>query len=489
MEHKLYCTLYPPSVTWHCGFMVLLLLAAGPQIARGEPEGPTVTTDPAAEPIPMRAPAAIDPPDPGPTTSAPAQADETRSAGGPADGRPTYDLLRTKQLAGDPFGVRTALRDLGVTLEPTLWVIYQQNYKGGVETHNADDVAGKWHYELTFDFQKMGLIPGGSFRTRLIQSWNDGIQDEVGSLTQPYYSAGSSGDHYFGDNACILADKWWYQQEWLDGKVELRLGKQQAYKDLFDANAFAGDYGRQFMNRALYWNTTVPGVKGIGAYLRVRPVKSFYVSAGAFDPQQRTTRTGFDTAFHGRAWFTGYAETGVSPEFQTAGGRLPGNYRFGLWYDPVVRTVYRDTLGGARRAPREGGDVGFYTSMDQMLWKENPDRDDDQGLGVFFRYGWAPDDARLIGHSWSVGLQHRGLIPSRDADVLGFGFAQSILSRRYRGEIQPLADRESIWELYYRIQVFPWMEVTPDVQVIANPGGLKSARDAIVGGVRVRVTL
>ncbi len=437
----------------------------------------------------MTAPAATDPADHEPAASATTQAEAGGLSLESAFGKPAHDLLRVRRLVGDALGVSTAMREVGVTLEPTLWVVYQQNYRGGAETHNADDVAGKWHYDLTLDFQKMGLVPGGSFRARLIQSWNDGIQDEVGSLTAPYYSVGSCGDHYFGDNACILADKWWYQQEWLDGRIELRLGKQQAYKDLFDANAYAGDYGRQFMNRALYWNTTVPGVKGIGAYLRVRPVKPFYVSAGAFDPQQRPTRTGFDTAFHGRAWFTGYAETGWSPEFHSTRGRLPGNYRFGLWYDPVVRTVYRDTLGGARRAPREGGDVGFYTSMDQLIWKEQPDHDDEQGLGVFFRYGWAPGDARLIGHSWSVGLQHRGLVPSRDADVLGFAFAQSILSRQYRGEIQPLGDRESIWELYYRIQVFGWLEVTPDIQVMASPGGLRPARDAVVGGVRVRVTL
>ncbi|GAF99875.1 unnamed protein product, partial [marine sediment metagenome] len=33
-----------------------------------------------------------------------------------------------------------------------------------------------------------------------------------------------------------------------------------------------------------------------------------------------------------------------------------------------------------------------------------------------------------------------------------------------------------------------WCVITPDVQVITNPGGSKDARDALVGGVRVKIS-
>jgi len=35
--------------------------------------------------------------------------------------------------------------------------------------------------------------------------------------------------------------------------------------------------------------------------------------------------------------------------------------------------------------------------------------------------------------------------------------------------------------------VTPWCIISPDVQFITNPGGGKDGRDAIVGGIRVRV--
>ena len=50
-----------------------------------------------------------------------------------------------------------------------------------------------------------------------------------------------------------------------------------------------------------------------------------------------------------------------------------------------------------------------------------------------------------------------------------------------------LADRETVYELYYAIKVTPWCIITPDVQVITNPGGNNDTRDAPVGGVRFKI--
>ena len=50
-----------------------------------------------------------------------------------------------------------------------------------------------------------------------------------------------------------------------------------------------------------------------------------------------------------------------------------------------------------------------------------------------------------------------------------------------------LADRETVYELYYAIKVTPCCVITPDLQVITNPGGNKDARDALVGGLRFKI--
>ncbi len=40
----------------------------------------------------------------------------------------------------------------------------------------------------------------------------------------------------------------------------------------------------------------------------------------------------------------------------------------------------------------------------------------------------------------------------------------------------------------YRIQVTPWLQITPDLQYITNPGALSSNDDAFVIGLRARFT-
>lgn len=142
-----------------------------------------------------------------------------------------------------------------------------------------------------------------------------------------------------------------------------------------------------------------------------------------------------------------------------------------------------------RKKKKDSDDMGFYLGADQMVWKENDDPEDQQGLGLFARYGWADAKVERIRAYWQAGASYRGLIPSRDHDIFGFAVSQSILSKVYRHKIDKDADRETVYEWYYKIQLAPWLLLTPDLQVITHPGGDKHARNAIVGGARPRVIL
>jgi porin len=451
----------PHSATGHrvgrTGILVCLALAGAAYAA----EGPTATQPASSQP-----------------------ADSQEIALKPAEVKPAaapYNLLTTSRLTGDWGGARTALEDVGVSVAPLLFAGYVQNYHGGVATRHAVQVPGLMQYNNELDFGKMHLIPGGSFFIRAIQSWDDGIKPYVGSLGQPQWVWGSNGDHE------ILVDKWWYRQRLFDDRIEIRLGKLLTAVDLFDTNAYAGNNYSQFSNINLATNGAMPVSKGIGAFLKVWPTDWLYAQVGAMDPDQKLTRTGFDTAFHGSAHFRGYGEIGLTPKFDSPKGKLPGNYRFGTWYDPQTKVIFRDSLQGTRHVEDASGDVGFYTNFDQLVWKENENPKDKQGLGAFFRYGHAERDVNKVSDFWSVGTQYQGLLPSRDRDVLAFGVAQSIMSSQYRHEINDHADRETVYEMYYAIEVTPWCIITPDLQVITNPGGNDNARDALVGGLRMKI--
>ncbi|HOA74852.1 MAG TPA: carbohydrate porin [Phycisphaerae bacterium] len=394
---------------------------------------------------------------------------------------PSYNLATTPKLLGTWGGVRTELEKAGFSFAPVLISGYTQNMRGGLNTENAHDVPGIVQYNFELDFNKMKLVPGGSFFIRAIQTWNDGVKDDVGSISTPTNTWGSSGDNE------ILVDKWWWRQRWFDDRLELRLGKLQNIIDLFDVNAYAANQYTKFSNSFLVANPILPSTKGIGAFVRFWATDWMYVQAAAMDPDQRPTRTGFDTAFHGPCHFRGFWELGLTPQWPSAKGTMPGGYRFGTWYDPKTKQIFRDSLGGARFPRYNTGDMGFYMNFDQLVWKENANPKDKQGLGVFGRYGYAHGEYNRLEHFWSLGTQYEGLLPTRDKDTLGFGVAQAILSRQYRHEINSRADRETVYEAYYAIHVTPWLQITPDVQVITNPGGTKDGRDSIVGSLRLRI--
>lgn len=401
----------------------------------------------------------------------------------PAEPEP-YSILTTNRLTGDWGGVRTALEEKGIEFGLFLTSVYQHNTHGGIQTHHGHEITGSSDYTLSLDLEKMGVLKGGTFFVWAQSSWGDDVVggERVGSLF------GTNGDAT-GDDS-ILVRELWYEQKFLENKIRVRAGWMEAWTD-FDTNAYANDETLQFLNPALIntWTIAAPadgiGV-GLGAQVMIQPTDWFYAGAAAIDADADQRRTGVHSAFHDQAHFFGIWEFGFTPTWETRLGKLPGGYRFGLWYNPNDRPKFFNDLDGRRRTiPMKNGDTGFYFNMDQLLFKEKPEDDEDaQGLGMFFRYGYAHDDVNEIEHVWSIGCQYQGLLPTRDKDVLGFGFAQGILSRRLVG--LEGGDRESVYELYYNIEVLPWLQVSPDFQLITNPGGSKHTRDAFVAGVRVQ---
>ncbi|MBP7935784.1 MAG: carbohydrate porin [Phycisphaerae bacterium] len=412
------------------------------------------------------------------TPSATTQPAETQPSG---EDEP-YSLLTAERLIGNWGGARTRLEERGLTFSLGLTSIYQGNAHGGLRTRGADRFSGSVDLETTFDLEAMRLLQGGTLYIYTQGSWDDGVSGH-----------GHPGD-YFGVNGDATGDEaidvleMWYEQSLLDKQVRVRVGKINLSVD-FDTNAYANDETSQFLNGGLIntFNLPFPGeaLGSLGAQVIVAPGEWFYFGAGIADAQADWRETGLHTAFHEEDNFTSLFEAGFTPTFKTPWGVLPGGYRVGLWYDPQPKAKFFDDLDGRRlTVPHKSDDTGFYTSLDQMVFKEKPGEDDDhQGLGLFFRYGYAPGDVNELNHFWSIGSQYLGLIPTRDEDVVGFGVAQGILSDRLKLQGDD-PGRETALELYYALKVTGWLTISPDFQWILNPGGRHEARDAFVAGVR-----
>ena len=199
---------------------------------------------------------------------------------------------------------------------------------------------------------------------------------------------------------------------------------------------------------------------------------------GAADAQADKRETGFNTAFHDEDYFVYIAETGIMPQLDSANGLLQGAYRVGVWYDPQPKSH-----SDAAKEYRD--DMGLYLSFDQKLTNESGNPEDDQGLGSFFRYGYAPSRANDISCFYSFGVQYQGLFEGRDDDVLGLGYAHGSFSDR--ADTTYTTDYESVTELYYSAPVTGWMTLSPSLQYVTNPGGNGDVSDALVFGLRAQI--
>jgi porin len=490
------CAARPARIArWRRGVLLALALGAPCERSFAQPARPAVgseraageTASPASAPSGSR-PADREPVPPSSEPGAASQPSGDQPASRPAEAPSAtearrYSFRTTPTLTGDWGGVRSALEDAGFKFELTIQQQYQQNFRGGLETHNGHRLLGTYDMALEYDFDKLKLIPGGSFYIKVKGGYSDGINpDKVGAI-------GNVNADAFADYA-IFVRKWWYRQTFLNEKIDVRIGRIQTNKDLFDVSLFANHEDKDFLNQFSIRNPTIPHATAIGAFLRIKPADWVYVQAATYDAQSVLRfRSGFDTAFHDEAWWIGIWEAGLLPKWSSPKGSMPGSYRVGLWYDPRVRSIFMNTLGGRREQRSRGDNVGLYLGVDQLVWKENDEARDAQGLGLFSRFGTTRADVQRVNNFWQIGLSYRGLIPTRDNDVLGFGVSQGILSDDFREHRDELADRETAYEWYYQIQVFPWMTVAPHLQVITNPGGGRDDRDALVGGIRVRIVL
>jgi porin len=77
-------------------------------------------------------------------------------------------------------------------------------------------------------------------------------------------------------------------------------------------------------------------------------------------------------------------------------------------------------------------------------------------------------------------------VDGRDGDVLGVGYANGIFSNN--ASTTYTDDNEDVLEVYYNAQVTPWLNLSPMVQYVADPGGNDTAKDATVVGLRAQWT-
>ena len=389
------------------------------------------------------------------------------------------DSIRERQTLTEGFwGLNNQLADNGIEMGFNVTNIYQAGVRGGVSTHRrAGRYSGSYDLELSADLQKLLGFETGSIYMLVEGGWPDAEGIDAVSVGSAF---GVNADA-IGNQGPVVKELY-YQGLVFSDALTMMVGKID-FTGVFDASAYADDECTQFLNATFVDDPTIPFPDySLGVILNWDITNSWYLMGGVADAQADARETGFRTTFAGEDYFFYIFETGITPQFVSANGRLPGAYRVGLWYDPQPKA--NTDLADAGKSYRD--DTGFYVTCDQMLAKENAGPDDEQGLGVFFRYGCANGKRNDITDFFSTGFQYAGLVEGRDSDVFGFGFAHGTFSDRASATYTD--DYEAAFEMYYSAEIAPWFIVSPSIQYVKNPGGDGSIEDAVVLGARVLMT-
>ena len=384
------------------------------------------------------------------------------------------NICKRQTLTEGLFGITDPLDDSGIEIGFAVTNLYQQNVHGGISTHRrAGRNSGSYDLEVLADLDKLLGLENSSLYIHAEGGWTDTVGiDGVAAGSAFGINADAKGNRSLDIIECF------YEGTIFDDAFNLMAGKIDL-TGVFDGSTYADCECTQFMNAALVDNPTIPfAAYSLAVVLSYEPGESWYIMGGAADAQADGRETGFRTAFHKEDYFLYMLETGLKPGLESPKGTLHGTYRIGLWNDPQPK-ANSDSVKNYR------DDVGFYLSCDQMLAKENNQAEDNQGLGAFVRYGYADSKKNDINNFWSVGFQYQGLMEGRDEDVFGAGYACGIFSNSASATYPE--DYESALELYYSIQFTPWLNMSPSVQYITNPGGSNMISDAVVVGLRAQM--
>lgn len=420
------------------------------------------------------------------------------------DTSPWSQWLGGDTMTGDWGGLRTTLLDHGLKVSGGYDAEGWGNTTGGLEQGAV--YTGLLYIALQLDLQKAIGWPGASLDTRWV--WING-QDASAHLAGNFLTISNIA----GYNT-VRAYELWFQQNWLDDAISLRLGQVAA-----DTDFLVSKYASTFLNSTFGWPASMalnlpgggPGypMSTLGIRLALNPAGWFTFQTAVFQGNvypQNVNLHGFRWRLNGANGFFFLNEVQFRWNQRAEDTGLPGQLSAGAWYH-TARFARSDDAGSVR------GNYGVYAMLDQMLYREPgetaapssappPDgkkvsgaaaaKKSDQGLGVFGRIASEPQDRNFMGLYFDTGLTCKGLIPTRDADTLGVGFAYAQLSSgakraaTHAGSVGVSA--EMALEATYQAQITPWLSVQPDLQYIINPGGSQNLGNALVPGCRVAVT-
>lgn len=433
-------------------------------------------------------------------------------------------LKRGSNVLGSICGLRTWLGRRGISLGIQETSELLGNLRGGASRGFNYD--GLTTAVMQLDTQRAFGYYGGTLNVSALQIHGTNLSAE--RLLTLQTASGIEAD------ATTRLWEFWYDQQFGrdENRADVKIGQQS-----LDQEFMVSQNALLFVNTMFGWpmlpSADLPGggpaypLSALGVRARLRPSPSWTVLAGIFngspvavnegDPQLEN-HSGLSFPLNGGALAIAEAQY-VYPALGTIvyANQAPpfaGTYKIGIWYDSENFADEKlDALGLPLANPanpqtplEHAGDWALYGVADQMI-RQDP-RDADRTTSFFLRIMGTPlGDRNLIDFSMNSGLVFREPILHRDDDSFGLGIGTTHVSPSiaeldsetalYTGAFVPIQSSETYVEATYEYEVFPWLQVQPDLQYVFNPAAgianpydpSQRIRNELVGGIRTNITL
>ena len=384
-------------------------------------------------------------------------------------------------LTGDWNDYRSWLHDRGVIFTITQTSDWLGNVSGGVRTGTAYD--GVFQLQGDFDMDRLTGWTGGKIHISGYAIQGDGLSKrDLGNLLTVTSVEADSG---------VRLGEFYISQSLMREVVTLKVGQILADQNFAISNT-AGLFVNSTFGFPGLFAADLPGggpaypFAAPGGQVIVKPNDAWTLQAAVFNGRPTTDANGLGVSLGDGVLAIAEASYAYTPAKGDPG--LPGTYKIGMWYNSETFDSLSTASNGvslanplASGSPRRlSGDYAIYAIADQTLWQEPGSSDN--GLSGFVRVAIAPEqDRNSMDLYVDMGMTYKGLVPGRDSDTAGIGFAYASMSKSVSdlakadiassGMSQPIPDYEAVIEVTYQAQVTQWLTVQPFFQYIFHPGG------------------
>ncbi|WP_409282261.1 carbohydrate porin [Pseudomonas putida] len=412
----------------------------------------------------------------------------------------------SRWMTGDWGGLRTELLEKGYDFQFSYQSESAASLAGGYKNDRSARYTDQFNMGGAFDLEKIAGWQDASLQLLITERTGRDITND--RLADPRTGTiGSSVQENYGRGQTWRLTTFAYQQKFFDDVLDIKLGRLALGSDfdstgcVFQNNSLCG--GLVGHASTVWYNSPVGQW---GGRIKINFTPEIYAQVGAYEynPSLLERNNGFKLSTSGREGTTYITELGWTPKLGERG--MAGKYMVGgYWNTATAKDVLDDRHGDASvvtgNAPdRLDGRYGIYAYARQQVTTVGNDAK--RGLSLFGH--WAQYDKRSSTLDWQaqVGAIYAGPFDARPQDAMAIGFSALHVNpalrknQRLHNQVnaltdyddpayQPVQRAEYAAEIHYDFQVTPWLMIRPNLQYLANPGGVYEVDDATVLGLTV----